>query len=285
MTRKLLITMLFSLLIASMSSAQSSSGQLCIRAFEDRNANGSQDANEPPIIRGISATLSNATGIIVDTALMESSSTASSGTLCFQGLEAGQYTIRVSSADYNASTPSDFTAAVSDSGIPQVLSYGGQFIPVEAPVVEQGVSQEERLQGTLVRSIFAGLGALVIMGAMTVVGALIYFFVLRNRQAPPPTGVYQPVPQTGAYPAVPTTSTGQHPVVNTPSRAMPAVSVDATPTPTPAPTNSYDMYSDDGEEDTNHPSQRFNTDPYNDAPDDDFRFNDDEDSIYKPPSD
>ena len=281
MTRKLLITMLFSLLVASMSVAQSSSGQLCIRAFEDRNANGSQDANEPPIIRGISATLSNATGVIVDTALMESSSTASSGTLCFQGLEAGQYTMRVSSADYNATTPSDFTAAVSDSGIPQVLSYGAQFISIEAPVIELGISQEDRLQSTLVRSIFAGLGALLIMGAMAVVGALIYFFVLRNRQAPPPTGVYQAVPQTGAYPAVPP-STGQYPVANTPSRAMPAVSVDATPTPMP-PSN-YDMYSDDGEDDTNHPSQRFNPDPYNEVPDDHFRFKDDEDSIYKPPS-
>lgn len=283
MTRKLLITVVFSLLIASMSSAQSSSGQLCIRAFEDRNANASQDPNEPPIIRGISATLSNARGVIVDTALMESSSTASSGTLCFQRLEAGQYTMRVSSADYNATTPSDFTAAVSDSGIPQVLSYGAQAVSIEAPVTEAVITQEDRLQGTLVRGIFAGLGALLIMGAMTVVGALIYFFVLRNRQAPPPTGAYRAVPpQTGAYQAVPP-QTGTYQAVPPSTGQHPAVSVDAMPTPTPTNTHN-NMYSDDDEADTNHPAQRLNNDPYNNTSDDGFRFEDDEDSIYKPPS-
>lgn len=283
MTRKLLITVVSLLLFASISSAQSSSGQLCIRAFEDRNANGSQDANEPPIVRGVSATLSNATGLIVDSALMENSSTASSGTLCFQRLEAGQYTMRVSSADYTPTTPSDFTAAVSDSGIPQVLSYGGQFIPVEMPINEGEISQEDRLQSSLIRSVFAGLGALLIMGAMTVLGALIYFFVLRNRQSPTATGVYQAVPPTGQYATVP--DTGQYPAVaNTPRTGVAPISDDTDMPDVLTVEDTYDMYSDDDDNDTNRPVERFNNDPYDDVSDDDFEFDDDEDSAYKPPS-
>lgn len=288
MTRKLLLSVLLTLLLATVVTAQSSSGQLCIRAFEDRNGNGTQDANEPPIIRGVSATLANATGLIIDTALMETSSSASSGTLCFQRLEAGQYTIRVTSADYAATTVSDFTAAVSDSGIPQVLSYGGQFIPVEAPVVETGISQEERLQTLLVKSVIAGIGALVVMGAMAVIGAIIYFAVLRNRR-PPRTGVYQPVPgtgqyqpvqkvQTGQYQAVP--QTGQYPAANTPPRGTPAVP-DTDMPPVVTQEDTYTMYSDD-EDDTNKPAQRINNDPYVDAPEDNFQF-DDEDAQYRPP--
>lgn len=284
MTRKLLITVVFLLLLASLSSAQSSSGQLCIRAFEDRNANGSQDANEPPIVRGVSATLANATGLIIDSALMENSSTASSGTLCFQRLEAGQYTMRVSSADYTPTTPTDFTAAVSDSGIPQVLSYGGQLIPNAMPVTEGEISPEARLQSTLVRSVFAGLGALLIMGAMTVLGALIYFFVLRNRQSPTATGVYQAVPSTGQYAAVP--STGQYPAVaNTPPTGVAPISDDTDMPDVVTVEDTYNMYSDDDENDTNRPVERFNTDPYDNVADDDFEFDDDEDSAYKPPSD
>lgn len=284
MTRKLLITVVFLLLLASLSSAQSSSGQLCIRAFEDRNANASQDANEPPIVRGVSATLADATGLIIDSALMENSSTASSGTLCFQRLEAGQYTMRVSSADYTPTTPTDFTAAVSDSGIPQVLSYGGQLIPNAMPVTEGEISPEARLQSTLVRSVFAGLGALLIMGAMTVLGALIYFFVLRNRQSPTATGVYQAVPSTGQYAAVP--STGQYPAVaNTPPTGVAPISDDTDMPDVVTVEDTYNMYSDDDENDTNRPVERFNTDPYDNVADDDFEFDDDEDSVYKPPSD
>ncbi len=284
MTRKLLITVVFLLLLASLSSAQSSSGQLCIRAFEDRNANGSQDANEPPIVRGVSATLADATGLIIDSALMENSSTASSGTLCFQRLEAGQYTMRVSSADYTPTTPTDFTAAVSDSGIPQVLSYGGQLIPNAMPVTEGEISPEARLQSTLVRSVFAGLGALLIMGAMTVLGTLIYFFVLRNRQSPTATGVYQAVPSTGQYAAVP--STGQYAAVaNTPPTGVAPISDDTDMPDVVTVEDTYNMYSDDDENDTNRPVERFNTDPYDNVADDDFEFDDDEDSAYKPPSD
>lgn len=281
MIRKLFFAVIVTVLLASLVSAQTSSGQLCVRAFEDRNGNGTQDPNEPPIVRGLSATLSNETGVIVASDLMEASSSASSGTLCFQRLSAGQYRIRVASADYVATTPNDFTAAVSDSGVPQVLSFGGQFIPVETVVADDTLSQEDRLQSTLAKAVVGGLGALIVMGAMSVIGALIYFFALRNRSAPR-TGAYRPV--TGQYPVAPS-STGQYPAVqqNTPPTGSQATVMDETDMP-PVVTvaDTYDMYSDD-DDDTNKPTQRVNPDPYVDAPDDDFSF-DEDDSPYRPPN-
>lgn len=289
MTRKLIFTVLFTLLMASLVTAQSSSGQLCIRAFEDRNGNAAQDANEPPIVRGLSATLADATGLIIATNLMEASSSASSGTLCFQRLAEGQYTIRVSSADYVATTASDFTAAVSDGGIPQVLSFGGQYIPVEMPDTGDNVSQESRLQETLVKAIAGLIGALVVMGAMAVIGAIIYFAVLRNRRQPAPTGAYRPVPGTGQYPVAPSTGqhqpvrdTGNYPTSDTPSHGSTPVREANDMPAVQTVEDSYDMYSDDEDDDTNKPAQRVNNDPYANVPDDDFEFEDD-DADYRPP--
>lgn len=281
MTRKLLFTVLLTLLMASLVTAQSSSGQLCIRAFEDRNGNAVQDANEPPIVRGLSATLADATGLIVATNLMESSSSASSGTLCFQRLAEGQYTIRVSSADYIATTPGDFTAAVSEGGIPQVLSFGGQYIPVELPDTGDTVSQESRLQEAIVKAVAGLIGALLVMGAMAVVGAIIYFAVLRNRRRPTPTGAYRPVPGTGQY--QPVRDTGSYPASDTPPHGSASTMDDTDMPPVNTVEDSYDMYSDDEDEDTNKPVQRIHNNPYAEIPDDDFEFEDD-DANYRPPT-
>ncbi|MEL6308522.1 MAG: hypothetical protein AAFQ52_10295 [Chloroflexota bacterium] len=270
-----MLSLLVLTLLAGTVFAQST-GQLCVRAFEDRNGNTQRDNNEPPLVRGLSATLRNETGIIVDSILMENSSSSASGTLCFQQLEAGQYSIRVLSADYTATTPNEFIAAVSDSGVPDVLLFGAQLIPVEMPEVATTASQEERLRGTLVRSVFAGIGALVIMGAMTVVGALIYFFALRNR-SPRQTGEYQAVQggtakfaaarlsgSTGQYRAV-QGSAGQpaNPTPQPEARRMDAVTFDDTDLPGLAQDEGVrNMYSDDDdfafddldtEDDTNKP--------------------------------
>jgi hypothetical protein len=203
MSRKFIPALLLSLFLAGVSFAQSSGGQICVRAFEDRNGNASQDANEPPITRGISATLGDAQGVIIETAMMETSPNASGGTLCFQRLAAGQYTVRVASADYNATTPNEFVTAVSDTGVPQVFPFGGQVIPLEV-VPSSNTSGDLSLspaeqQAFLARLVFAGIGAIVIMGAMSVVGALIYFFVLRTSPSPRATGQYAAVPATGSY--------------------------------------------------------------------------------------
>jgi len=241
MTRTLFITVLLAVVFASITAAQSSSGQVCIRAFEDRNGNGISDANEPPITRGISVTLGDASGVIIDTAIMENSPTASSGTLCFQRLPEGQYTLRVSSANYQATGASEFVTVANASGVVDVLPYGAQVIPEESlPATTPALSQEDRLQANLVRMVFAGLSAILIMGAMVVVGALIYFFVLRKRSQPV-TGVYQPVPETGQTNAVP--ATGQYQPVETPAAPQPTPTTAMDDTDMPNVVTQEDTYS------------------------------------------
>jgi len=268
MSRKLFPALLLSLLLAGMSFAQTSGGQICVRAFEDRNGNGQQDANEPPITRGLTATLGDAQNIIIETSMMEDSPTASSGTLCFQRLAAGQYTMRVVSAEYNATTLNEFVAGVSGEGTPQVFPFGGQVIPLE--VVPSSSSEGGDLslspaeqQATFARLIFAGIGAAMIMGAMAVVGALIYFFVLRNSPAPrAATGVYAAVPATGSYAPV------QHEYL--------------------APDAGYAKMNDTDlpaqrQEDTDAPKSRptIASNPYG-KEDDGFQFEDDPDAPFKP---
>lgn len=275
MSRKLIFALLLSLSLGAMAFAQSSGGQICIRAFEDRNGNGQQDANEPPITRGLTATLADGQGVIINTSAMETSPNASSGTLCFQRLEAGQYTMRVVSADYNATTPNEFISAVSDTGVPQVFPFGGQVIPIE--IVPQNTSTGGDLslspaeqRAAFIRLLFAGIGAVVIMGAMTVVGALIYFFALRNK-APQKrsTGQYASVRSTGSYAAVPSTGqflkpdTGQYPKLSDTDIPVSAQRFDDTDAPKARPT-SPDI-------------------PY-DKVDDGFQFEDeDPNAVFKPP--
>jgi hypothetical protein len=268
MSRKL-IAALLSLVLAGMSFAQTGGGQLCVRAYEDRNGNAMQDANEPPITRGISASLGDAQGVIIETAMMENSPNASGGTVCFQRLVAGQYTVRVTSADYNATTPSEFVTAVSDTGVPQVFPFGGQVIPLEV-VPETDASGDLNLsaaeqQAFLAKAVFAGIGAVVIMGAMAVVGALIYFFVLRTSPSTKATGQYAAVRATGSHPAV----QGQYLAPETGYAKM----SDATDMPVSA------QRLDDTDKPKTHPSVPAN--PYA-KEDDGFQFEDDPDAPFKP---
>lgn len=190
--------------------AQQSGGQVCVRAFEDRNANALRDGGEPPIIRGISATLANSDNLIIDTRLMENAPTAAQGTLCFQRLDPDQYTVRVVSADYSATTENSFVSAVSATGIPQVFDYGAQVLAASAPTDDASSTTDFTLtpdeQRVLVlRLVVSGIGALIMSGFMVVVGAFIFFAFVRRRQPAP----YPPT-STGQYPAAPTRQTDPH---------------------------------------------------------------------------
>lgn len=284
MTRRLIIALLLMLAIAGIAAAQTSGGQMCVRgAFEDRNGNGQKDANEPPITRGLSASLMNAQGIIIDTMLMDNSPNASSGTMCFQRLEAGQYSMRVSSADYMATTTHEFIGVVSDTGIPVVFPYGGQVIPIEVPQTTDdplALSASEQ-QSTFIKFVFAAIGAVVIMGTMIVVGAIIYFAFLRNRQQamPPTTGGYAPVPSTGSYAPISDTGSYLHPSLDDTDQGQHSEHADDA---------AYSMY-----EDTDLPQARQTVaappNPYGDVDveDDDFSFEQDEEddsnSTFRPP--
>jgi len=188
--------------------AQESGGQICLRAFQDRNANGLEDPGEPRITRGISATLADSQGVIIDTLLMEDSPNAASGTLCFQRLQAGQYNLRAVSADYNATTPSEFMTAITTTGTPQVFNFGGQFIAAAPPAAaadDPFTLTDEELRELTIRIIAASLGAIFVIGLMTVIGAIIYtlFYRPRNKPQPQSPSGYYPQYDTQLRPFIP----------------------------------------------------------------------------------
>lgn len=290
MKRQLLMSFILALLTASLVVAQTGGGQVCVRAFEDRNGNGQQDNNEPFITRGISATLANEQGIILNTALIEDSPNAANGTLCFQRLVAGQYAVRLASADYNATTSSEFVTAVSETGLPQVFPFGGQIIATQqvvAPEVDEAAEQEARLM----RLVLAGAGGGIAILVMAFLGLLVYLIFLRGRSKA--AAAYAPAHATGTYPAA-RPATGSYPEVRPATGTYPAArpatgSYPAVPAAPQQPV--YDLYEDD---DTSKfrpvvepivpPAAPVDHLPYDSA--DDFRFEDDEeDSPFRPPRD
>jgi hypothetical protein len=282
MTRRLISALLLLLTITGIAAAQTSGGQMCVRAFDDRNGNGQKDNNEPPITRSLSASLINAQGVIIDTMLMDDTSpNASSGLMCFQRLEAGQYSMRVSSADYMPTTTNEFIAVISDTGIPVVFPYGGQVIPIEVPQTtldEPLTLTASEQQAFIARLVIAGIGAIVIIGAMLVVGAIIYFAFLRKRPQALPTNVaYEPLPSTEAIDALNDSDSYLPPALDDTDKPNPPEQVDDAP---------YAMYED---EDTDLPQSRPTVaappNPYGDTPEDDFSFEADEedDAAFRPP--
>lgn len=235
--------------------AQTGGGQVCVRAFEDRNANGLQDAGEPRITRGVATSLADDQGIIIASGLMEESPTAATGTYCFQRLEAGQYRLRVSSADYTPTTPTEFVTAVTGTDV-QVFEYGGQLIPMGAAPTTGGdpdlTLTETEQRSLLTRLVLSGGGALLVMAAMGVVGAVVYFLFGRARPVPPPRS-------TGSMPAV-----GAPPTTG----AMPPMSGGQGYGPVLPATNRPQMPVDDGTDIPQRPPAEddFEFDPFDDRP-------------------
>lgn len=196
-------------------------GQFCLRAYEDRNGNGALDPGEPLLTRDVSAFLLNAEGVIVASAQLADSPNAAQGVICFQFLEAGQYSMMVSSALYTATTPDMMTAIIGDGAIPTVMEFGAQRVatePTSAPAADGSAALDLDLQEVLPRVVISGLGSLLVMAGMVVLGGIVYLaFFNRRRPAP----VYAPT--TGSLPPVPADRTP------TPG-AMPAVTEDRTPT-------------------------------------------------------
>lgn len=176
-------------------------GQLCVRAFEDRNGSGILDPAEPFLTRGVGASLADASGVIIQSLLLDDSPQASRGTMCFQYLPPGQYTVRVTSADFNATTGDTFLTSVTASSVPQVFDYGAQRVvaqPQPEPISAE--LNEVRQRMVLERLFWSLLGAIVVMGAMLVVGTIIGFLFFRPRPAAPAPGPYMPDPRMGTGP-------------------------------------------------------------------------------------
>lgn len=182
-------------------------GQFCVRSFEDRNNNADYDASEPFITRGVSANLMDANGVIIATASLESSPTAAQGIMCFQRLEAGQYTVTVTSAAYAASTSNVFTQEIGSDVA--VVDYGGRLIVAENTIVTTtnttAQSSRTQVQGLL----FGVIGAALVMGAMLVLGAFVYVLVFSKRLAAIRRQQYY-MTSTGTMRPVNLEDTGQH---------------------------------------------------------------------------
>lgn len=165
--------------------AQEGNGQICIYAFEDRNGNGTEDPGEPPLTHSIGASLADVNNIIVQSILLDDDPRAVSGTMCFQNLTPGQYTVTVTSADINATTETTFITSVTETSIPERLNYGGQSIVTELPTADTSLTPEAHQRASLEKLFWSTLGAIFVISGMFVLGTIIAFLFFRPRRQPP----------------------------------------------------------------------------------------------------
>ncbi len=210
MTRRigLLLAILFSMWGVAVAQ---SGGQLCVRSFEDRNGNGNLDAGEPLLTRGVSVNLLDANGVTIASALLDESPTAAQGVVCFQFLDAGQYSVAITSADYTATTVDTITTNVTDGSLPTVIEYGGQRAGVETVSATQTASTTAP-DNQLVRILVAALSTLVVVTGMVVLGVIVYFFAFRGRRQPT-RDAFDPRVTTGSMSAVRARDTSEVPKV------------------------------------------------------------------------
>jgi hypothetical protein len=208
--RQFTLMLLLVALISGLALAQTSGGQVCVRVFEDRNADGLRDANEPFLTRGISASLADIDTVIIQSLLLEDSPRAAQGIICFAGLTAGQYTVTMTSADFTFTTPETYVTSVTETDIPTPYDFGTQpILTTVAPSSADSSTLTESEQRTLISKLFlSGLGAIVALAVMTLIGAILYFLFFRLPPAPQATGQYPAVRATGQYAVVPS-ATGQ----------------------------------------------------------------------------
>lgn len=200
--RLLLIVSLLSLslIVVSALTAQEGGGQLWVNAFEDRDGDGTRDPNEPFITRGVSVDLLDADGVIIASALLDDSPNASRGLIGFQRLAPGTYTVVVTGADWTPTTPDSFTQTLEANVMPTVLSYGAQRInaaPTPAAASSSPLGALASVDSNVLRIALSLLGAIIVMGFLSVVGFVIYL-VAFARRAPKPiktttTGSMRPV--------------------------------------------------------------------------------------------
>jgi hypothetical protein len=190
--------------VAPMLAQESSSGQFCVRAYEDSNANASLDAGELVLSGGLSVNLQDERSVTIASALMDQSPTSAQGIVCFQFLQPGEYTISISSAQFQATTPTSLTTTVEAQGAPTVMEFGAQRISTigtpAAASVTNGLPIELGDQERLIQIALAVLAGLVVIAAMIVVGVLVYLVAFGRRRSVPPRDSRR---TTGSLPVVP----------------------------------------------------------------------------------
>lgn len=159
--------------------AQDSGSQLWVQAFEDRNGNGTRDAGEPFLTRGVSVDLLNSDGVVMASGTLDGAPFASQGFIGFQYLQPGTYTVVISSPDLTPTTPDRVDVPITAGEAPVTVSYGAQRAAPADTTPASGVSS--LMNGELARLALSGFGAAVVIGVMIVLGLAVYALVLRRR--------------------------------------------------------------------------------------------------------
>jgi hypothetical protein len=189
-------------------------GQFWVKAFEDLNGNGVRDQGEPVLTRGIGVNLLNADGVVVASALLDSSPNATQGLVGFQFLPPGSYAIVVTSAEYAATTPQTINTTITEGALPTVVEFGGQPIAPALPAAPTPAADNplapvmaQLNQFDLVQITAAGVSSLLAMCGTAIIGIILYLILaLRGRTRE----VEEIKMSTGAMRPVKVTETGEY---------------------------------------------------------------------------
>lgn len=182
-SRKTVLTLsigLLLLLLGSLTSQAQDTGQICLQAFADDNGNGIHDDIEGPISHGVAASLLNDRGITIASLLLEDVPYADDGLFCFDGLLAGDYQVVITSGEYEATTGALASASVQPGAAPARIDFGAK------PLIGENVPEPDAIVGALdpaaqQRLVVVGLAAAGVMVAMSLLGVLIFFRIIRRR--------------------------------------------------------------------------------------------------------
>ena len=155
-------------------------GQFCVRAYEDSNGNGQLDAGESLLTYGVGATLHDASGVIINSAILDTSPRSAQGLICFENLAAGQYTIKVTSPEYIATGRDNMTTTIGGSFMMAVLEYSGRRISSGAPTESALTSPQDDKSDNSTRLLVAAGGGLLTMFLVGGIGAVVYVLFLRK---------------------------------------------------------------------------------------------------------
>jgi hypothetical protein len=179
---------------APLRAQDAATGQFWVRAFEDRDGNGTRDPGEPLITGGLGVSLLTGNGIVIATGLLDESPYAAQGQIGFQFLTPGEYTLVIAAPEFRATTESSFTRTIAAGTIPMLVEFGAQRIPLDAAPegaadsavatrsllgLPVALTEEQRFE--IGRIALAALGAVIVAGVMFFGGMIIYAGLLRRK--------------------------------------------------------------------------------------------------------
>lgn len=158
-------------------------GQVCVQSFDDRDGDGARAADEGAIAQGVGASLQNPDGVTIAARLLEDSPFAADGLLCFDDLPAGDYQLRLSSAEFRFTTSASFAATVAPGRAPPLYELG--LKPLFAPPASRGRSATAVDAAALTALLPVLIGGLAAVALIGVCCQLAYVFAFRRRRATP----------------------------------------------------------------------------------------------------